>query len=136
MKTITFFLILSLSIIHVQSTQVQFSDVKEAVAAINTIMAASPNPCEFQLASNGVMTKRSIDYDAVYTFNMIEVNNIEYQEEGGMHRLAMYCTIGKQCFFSDQNEGGGLKHFLIVNSKAEADQVIAAFDFIKQQVSF
>lgn len=136
MKTFSLLLLLSLGAIWTTPQSVAFADVKEAIASINAIMASSPNPCAFEIAENGTLTKRSIEYDVVYTFDMIEVNHIEYQEEGGMHRLAMFCTVGKQCFFSDQNEGGGLKHFLIVNSKAEADQVKAAFEYIKQQVSF
>lgn len=136
MKTILLFSLFALSFLTTSPLQGQYTDVKAAIASLNTIMATSPNPCTFEIAPNGVITKRSTEYDVTYTFNMIEVNHIEYQEEGGMHRLAMYCTVGKQCFFSDQNEGGGLKHFLIVNSKAEADQVVAALEYIKEQVSF
>ena len=135
MKKLLLLSIITLGLSNLASAQ--YADLAGAVASINTVLTKAPAPCSFQVAPNGEAKKQDSEYtDVVYTFNLNNVELIQYEQEGPSHRVKFVCASGNKCFHCDKNAGAGVVHFLEVDSKGDADEIIKAFQFIKQKIAF
>jgi len=113
----------------------QFDGIESAVAAVNTVMKGAPTTCSFEVADNGEAKKQD-EYGVVYDFNFNQVEVIQYEKQGNSHFVKLACASGNKCFHCDKNLGEGVIHFLEVNSEEDANKVVKAFMFIKQNVKF
>ncbi|MGB0862090.1 MAG: hypothetical protein ACPG19_07945 [Saprospiraceae bacterium] len=135
MKQLLLLSILVLGLSTVASAQ--YADVNAAVSAINAITSAAPAPCTFEVTANGLAKKLDSEYtDVVYDFNMNDVELVQYEAELRQHRIKFVCASGNKCFHCEKNAGAGVFHYIEINSKEEGETIVAAFMYIKSQVSF
>ncbi len=113
----------------------QYDGIQSAVAEINATMKNAPTACSFEVADNGE-TKKQDEYGVIYDFNLNEVEVFQYEKQGNSHFVKFACASGNKCFHCDKNLGEGVIHFLEVSSEEDANKVIKAFKYLKQNIKF
>lgn len=126
-------LIIILSFAFSMTGFAQYADINAAVTEINTLLASAPTKSSFTVDEKGE-TKKVDEHDVTYEFNLNDVEMVKYEKNGVSHLVKFICASGNKCFHSEDNLGGGVFHYLELDTEADAKKVVEAFMFIKQKI--